>query len=206
MRILYITGWGYVVIASALIYRAAHPPMPPEPAQIVLPVPMPPAPGVGPVPVPPAPPAQSWFERVRAHCNPVEVEVTLASTPAPPDWENQSYAAACYALAGKIERAAQRIEALAEERRQMAANIVFNVGHPVADAGDDEAAGPIMELVLRYTPNNYMALYHAGIAEYRTGKSDLARANLKRFLELYHENDGWTSSAQETLRALKETP
>ena len=60
----------------------------------------------------------------------------------------------------------------------------------------------MMELVLRYTPDNYMALYHAGIAEYRTDKPELARKNLKRFLELYNQNDGWVSSAKETLKAL----
>ncbi|MGH8435640.1 MAG: hypothetical protein ACRERX_14450 [Pseudomonas sp.] len=200
MRVLYIIGWGYIAIASALIYRAAHPPRLAEPGQLEMPDPQ--VAPLGTAPMPPAPVAESWFERVRAHCNPVEVEVTLSSNPAPADWQNQSYAAACYALAGKIQRAIERIEALSAEQQQSAANIVFNVVHPVADAGDDEAAGPMMELVLRYTPDNYMALYHAGIAQYRTGEPDLARKNLKRFLELYNQNDGWTSSAQETLRAL----
>ena len=202
MRVLYIMGWGYITIASALIYRAVHPPILIEP-DLFTAVPVQPAP-IQPVPMPPTAAAQSWFEQVRAHCNPVEVEVTIANTPPPSDAVNQSYAAACYALAGKIQRAVERIEALSRAEQQSAASIVFNVGHPVADAGDDEAAGPIMELVLRYTPDNYMALYHAGIAEYRTDKPELARNNLKRFLELYRENDGWTSSAKETLRALGE--
>jgi hypothetical protein len=76
------------------------------------------------------------------------------------------------------------------------------VAHPIADAGDNLSAGPIMELVVYYWPNHYMALYHAGMAEYAMGQHQLARKNLKAFLSYYHENDGWTQSAQETLTKL----
>ncbi|MGH7471791.1 MAG: hypothetical protein ACRENP_27895 [Longimicrobiales bacterium] len=199
MRLLYILGWGYVAIAGVLLYQTRRA----EPPVAVMPAPLrPPAIPVGPGEAAPASP--SWYERVRPHCNPVEVEVTLAQNPPASDAQSQSLAAACLALAGKIERAALLIDALPAEQRGHAAHIVFNEGHPVADMGDDEAAGPIMQLVLRYEPTNYMALYHAGIAQYRTNQPERARANLKRFLELYHENDGWTASARETLRALGE--
>ena len=70
-------------------------------------------------------------------------------------------------------------------QRSSAAGIVFNVGHPVADAGDDQSAGPIMRLVVEYQPENYMALYHAGMSEYILGHTDLARTQLERFLEIY---------------------
>jgi hypothetical protein len=181
MRALHIAGWSYVAIAAAILYRTS------EPATH-----QPPVPEV----------TGSWFESVRARCNPVEVEVTISSYPPPADWESQAYAAACYALAGKIERAAERIDALDADRRGAAANIVFNVGHPVADAGDDDAAGPIMQLVIRYTPDNYMALYHAGIAQAHLGDNALARANLLRFLELYTASDYWTESARSALTEL----
>jgi hypothetical protein len=81
----------------------------------------------------------------------------------------------------------------------LAANIVFNVGHPVADAGDDQSAGPIMRLVIQYTPENYMALYHAGMSEYILGELDFARTHLKAFLEIYRSEDGWRSNAIEVL-------
>jgi hypothetical protein len=187
MRTLYVAGWSYVAITAAILYRSGQPVIEPAPHQTPLQV----ANG-------------SWFDGVRARCNPVEVEVTIASNPPPSDWENQAYAAACYALAGKIERAAERIDALDADRRGAAANVVFNVGHPVADAGDDDAAGPIMQLVIGYTPDNYMALYHAGIAQAHLGENDLARANLLRFLELYTANDYWTESARTELSALGE--
>jgi tetratricopeptide (TPR) repeat protein len=146
--------------------------------------------------------AARWYARVRAQCNPVEVEVSLTTDPPPAGWEAQAYAAACYALAGKMDRAAARIDALQEAQRWRAAGIVFEAGHPVADAGDDEAAGPIMELVVQYWPNHYMALYHAGMAEYRLGELRQARQNLEMFLREYKNEDGWRSSAVHTLAEL----
>ena len=71
-----------------------------------------------------------------------------------------------------------------------------------ADAGDDRSAGPIMELVIDYWPNHYMALYHAGMAEDALGEPELARKNLTAFLSYYHEHDGWTRNAQLTLARL----
>ncbi len=69
--------------------------------------------------------------------------------------------------------------------RGAAANVLFNVAHPVADAGDDRASGPMMELVLDYWPNNYMALYHAGMSEYSLGQTALADKHLRGFLSMY---------------------
>ena len=194
MRLLYLLGWGYISVSALLVYQV----MRPEPYLPIEEVAMP-APAHG--AAAPAP-AQSWFERVRPHCNPVEVEVTMRSDPPPSDFENQAYAAACYALAGKIEKSAERIEALQGEQRTHAANIVFNAGHGIADAGDDESAGPIMELVLRYIPKHYMALYHAGMAEYRLGQYDQAKQNLQSFLAVYSPDDGWRASARSTLKLM----
>jgi hypothetical protein len=129
----------------------------------------------------------------------VEVAVQQQYLPPPAGTEGAGYSAACYALAGKIDRARQAIEALPPGERPQAAGIVFAVGHPVADAGDDASAGPIMRLVVEYTPENYMALYHAGISEYMLGEMDFARTHLTRFLELYQPEDGWRSNAREVL-------
>ncbi len=60
-----------------------------------------------------------------------------------------------------------------------------------------------MELVIEFQPDNYMALYHAGMSEYTLGQHERARVSLKRFLELYQENDGWRSNALEVLGRLK---
>jgi hypothetical protein len=93
----------------------------------------------------------------------------INSTAPPANWEGIGYAAACYALAGKIDAADRAIMQgirsangqLDPGLRAQAVNIVFEIGHPVADAGDYRSAGPMMELVLKYWPQNYMAMYHA---------------------------------------------
>jgi thioredoxin-like negative regulator of GroEL len=110
--------------------------------------------------------------------------------------------AACYALAGKTDAAHTLISELPAGDRVGAAGIVFQVGHPVADAGDDKSAGPMMELVLEFWPQNYMARYHAGMSAYILGQHDRAAEHLARFLEDYQQNDGWTRNAKTVLQRL----
>ena len=152
----------------------------------------------------PAANAAEWFRRVKPYCNAVEITVVQRQTPAPATTEGAGYHAACFALAGRIDDARRVIDALQPNARYQAAGIVFEVGHPVADAGDDRSAGPIMELVIDYWPNHYMALYHAGMAEYMLGQRALAKKNLEAFLQYYHENDGWRTNGIEILRRLNE--
>ncbi len=146
---------------------------------------------------------QEWFAANKQYCNAVEAELAQRNRPAPATAEGQGYSAACYALGGKIEQARATIDRLPSGDRALAANIVFNVAHPVADAGDDRSAGPIMELVVGYIPNHYMALYHAGMSEYALGQPDLAREHLESFLTYYRENDGWTQNARDVLARLR---
>src|SRR5207244_7594486 len=132
-------------------------------------------------------------------------ELAQRGTPAPAALDGQAFSAACYALGGKLDSARAVIDRLPADDRYKAAGIVFDVAHPVADAGDDRSAGPIMELVVEYWPNHYMALYHAGMAEYMLGQRDLATRNLEAFLELYHENDGWRTNGIDVLRRLRDS-
>jgi Protein kinase domain len=149
-----------------------------------------------------APPPVDWFSRVRPHCNAIEAEVTLRADPAPPTTAGQADAAACFALAGKIALAKRTLDALAADERAAATNQVFNIVHPIADQGDDAATGPIMRLVLDYTPDNFMALYHAGMAEYQNGEVEVAKKHLLRFLDLYRAGDGWVQSAERVLKEI----
>ncbi|HTC23658.1 MAG TPA: tetratricopeptide repeat protein [Gemmatimonadales bacterium] len=144
----------------------------------------------------------SWYASIKPFCNSVEVETAQQRSPAPETPDGLGYSAACYALAGRIDQARAAIERLSSGQRPYAAGIVFDVGHPVADAGDDKSAGPIMELVLDYQPGNYMALYHAGMSEYALGQTEPATVHLKRFLELYSSPDGWRSNAIAVLNRL----
>lgn len=189
-RSLYLIAIGYLAICGLVVvraYKSRSGKAPPEPVQ------------AGTVF---SGPGEGWWARMRANCNPVEVEVAQRMRPAPATLDGQAYSAACWALAGKVDSARAVIDRLPSRDRYQAAGFVFNVAHPIADAGDDRSAGPIMELVIHYWPNHYMALYHAGMAEYATGQHQLARKNLQAFLSYYHENDGWTRRARETLAKL----
>jgi hypothetical protein len=143
-----------------------------------------------------------WFQAVRPFCNTVEVEVALAQYPPPAGQSGWVYAAACYALAGKIERAREFLLRVDAAERWQAAGIVFEIAHPIADMGDDESAGPIMELVVEFWPNHYMALYHAGAAAYGLERWEAARTYLKAFRTAYQVDDGWRTAAAEMLRNL----
>lgn len=144
-----------------------------------------------------------WFSENKAHCNALEVKRFLAAHAPAPTLEVTAQHAACLAIAGKIADARQLILGLSPSQRNDAVNNVFLIAHPVADAGDDESAGPIMELVLEFQRDQYMALYHAGMAMAITGDDDKARGYLARFLALYHNPDGWNQNARKALEALE---
>jgi hypothetical protein len=204
-RAFHLLGWGYVAVCVALVVqRPSAEPAPVAPTTVRATAPTQPAQRTQllPSPASPAVEAAQWFRRVRPYCNPVEVQTVLQQMPAPPGGYGVAYQAACYALAGRIDDARRRIDGLPPAERYKAVGVVFAVGHPVADAGDDRSAGPIMELVIDYWPNHYMALYHAGMAEYMLGQHALAKRNLTEFLKIYQEHDGWRSNAIDVLKRL----
>lgn len=142
-----------------------------------------------------------WFEAQRPYCNPVDVETQMRRNPAPESNDGQMYRAACYALGARLNEARRVIEQLPESLQYEAAGVVFNAGHPAADAGDELAAGPLMELVVEYWPNHYMALYHAGSAASQRGDAVLAVDYMTRFLQHYSTEDGWTRNAREVIES-----
>lgn len=184
MRTLYLLGFAWLTVAGLSLVTAAAPPTvlrhSGKSAQF-------------------SGSAGEWFHAIRPFCNPVEVDVQVGWNPPPTGVQGTGFAAACFALAGRIDQARERILELESDDQWRAAGIVFNVGHPVADAGDDRAAGPIMELVIEFWPNHYMALYHAGAARYSLGEPQVATRYLRAFLESYELEDGWTASARSIL-------
>jgi hypothetical protein len=124
--------------------------------------------------------------------------------PPPETAEGDAFSAACYALAGRVDRAREIVLRQPDADRWRTVGVVFDVAHPVADAGDDLSAGPIMELVVEFWPNHYMALYHAGMSRYALGQPDRARVHLTAFLEHYHQDDGWRRSAHRVLSEISE--
>jgi tetratricopeptide (TPR) repeat protein len=144
-----------------------------------------------------------WFARAKPFCNPVEVAQFMTRTAPAPGWDGAGYAAGCWALAGKIDEARSALGRAPEQDRWRAAGIVFDLAHPVADAGDDIAAAPIMNLVVESWPDHYQALYHAGISDYALGHAERARRHLTRFLQLYKEEDYFTRNARDALAKLR---
>lgn len=191
-RTLYLAGFGYLALCAVVVLRHRMADAAPQPQGG--------EPTTQPAGFDGSP--QEWFPAMKPFCNAVEVELAHRSHPAPATPDGRGFSAACFALGGKIDAARRVIDQLPAAERYRAAGIVFEVAHPVADAGDNRSAGPIMELVVEYWPNHYMALYHAGMAEFALGQLDLARKNLTAFLSYYDQNDGWTRSARETLKRL----
>lgn len=56
--------------------------------------------------------ARGWFEQVRHACNPLDVEELVRRQPPPDTDDGLTYLAACYALAGEIDRARATLEAI----------------------------------------------------------------------------------------------
>lgn len=195
MRALYTAGTACILAFLGTIAWQSKVYRPPQPVSIQT--------HATPVSPQPATSGASWFQAAKPYCNALEVETRLQSVPPPAVAGATGWMAACYALAGKIDAARALISDLPTGDRGRAAGIVFQVGHPVADAGDDESAGPMMELVLEFWPQNYMARYHAGMSAYILGQHGRAADHLARFLEDYHQNDGWTRNAQTVLSRLE---
>ena len=186
MRSLYLVGLAYLGLSAFLLIR-------------------------DPAPVPlsdgtyyyatadPASDGSAWFREAKPYCNTLEVETLHRRQPPPTSLGGIGFSAACWALAGRIDEARNRIMELPSQQQWKGAGIVFAIGHPIADMGDDRSAGPIMELVIEFWPNHYQALYHAGTARFALGEFDLAQHHLESFLTYYDQKDGWTRSARTML-------
>lgn len=120
-RTLYLVGFGYLAICGAVVLRHRAPP-PPPPTHAPAPIRR----GSG----------AAWFAGIKLYCNAVEAELAQRNAPAPATTDGQGYSAACYALGGKLSLARTTIDRLPRHDRAAAAHIVFEVAHPVADAGD----------------------------------------------------------------------
>jgi len=198
-RFLYFAGFAYIAVCGAVLARKLSSldrgVVRTDTAVVV---------AAEPPPAGPTTSGAQWFAAMKPFCNQVEVDVRERYSPPPSTTEGAGYAAACFALAGKIARARQIIEGIVPSERAAAANVLFAVAHPVADAGDDRASGPMMELVIEYWPNNYMALYHAGMSEYSLGQTLLAEKHLQAFLQMYTVADYFHENAEKALEAMEE--
>src|SRR5690349_10801506 len=88
----------------------------------------------------PKPTVDAW-EQFKAKCTPLEAETAVRDMPS-------ELHAVCFALAGKIDRARELLASQSPAERKQDVEILFARAHPIADAGDDRSAGPIMHLVV----------------------------------------------------------
>jgi hypothetical protein len=132
-----------------------------------------------------------WYQKHAASCNSLEVDVALRDATAMP-----ADRATCLAVAGRITQARAILDAMPPAQRDETVGAIFSIAHPIADAGDDRSAGPIMGLVVEYQPGNYMAVFHAGMAEFALGHDDVARKHLEHFLAIYQQRDLWRQRAE----------
>ncbi len=189
MRLLYLAGLMYIALSLFALMRGPMGALPHAGSTVFAAPTHSGAPSNG----------AEWFARVKSSCNALEVELLHRQQPPPSVPDAAGFSAACWALGGRIADARTAILELPSDEQWRAAGIVFEIGHPIADMGDDLSAGPIMELVVEFWPNHYMALYHAGAARFSLGEYALADKHLKEFLKHYEMNDGWTSSARSML-------
>jgi hypothetical protein len=191
VRFLYVAGLAWVAVCAFALLRGPRPALDPTGTTWYF------ATGD------PADDGAAWFGQAKPFCNSLEVETIHRRTPPPDNLGGAGFSAACWALAGRIDEARDAILSLEGDARWKAAGIVFAIGHPIADMGDDRSAGPIMELVIEFWPNHYQALYHAGAARFALGDFALAEQHLREFLLNYEINDGWTRSAKRMLEEIE---
>jgi len=145
----------------------------------------------------------AWFARVRERCNSLQVRGVLADTPPPASLDGAAFAAACASLAGDLRLAQKQIAPFPRDQHAYGVWPAFEIAHRMADRRPkDPAVAAIMRFVLDSWPDNYMALYHAGISEFATGDAARATKHLQGFLKLYAKRDGFSTTATNALTEL----
>ena len=145
----------------------------------------------------------AWFARVRERCNSLQVRGVLADTPPPASIDGAAFAAACASIAGDLRLAQKQIAPFPKDQHAYGVWPAFEIAHRMADKRPkDPAVAAIMRFVLDSWPDNYMALYHAGIAEFAAGDVPRATKHLQGFLKLYSKRDGFSTTATNALAEL----
>lgn len=184
------------VILSPLLVSLVRREPPPAPAPVVrAPEPR--------VVVPETDPG-AWFAAIRPHCTPADVTLATDLNRPPEGVEGLGYKAACFAIARNLPKARAILLGLPEGDRIRGASLVYDVAQRLAADGKHDTAGPLMELVLEFWPNHYLALYEAGKARYASGDLVGAQEYLSRFLAVYVGDDDLVANAHRMMGAMAE--
>lgn len=146
--------------------------------------------------------AAKWFDLMRPGCVAADVDRRVKASPAPGGEEGVVFSAACYAVAGKTERAHELIDGLPEASRAHAVEALLNVVPPPHDGPEEEGTAPLMELLLDYQPDNARALYHAAIAEAAAGEKQAAITHLTKLVQVHTDADDLNARAKIALSRL----
>jgi hypothetical protein len=146
----------------------------------------------------------AWFESIRTRCTPAHVQLAVDLSRPPDGTVSTGYEAACFAIAADMPKARALILGLPESDRLEAASVVFNVAQAMVEHGQEMPAGPLMELVLEFWPNHYVALFEAGVTRYSEGDYTHARIYLQRFLDVYVQDDQRTQRAMRMIDEMTE--
>jgi hypothetical protein len=138
----------------------------------------------------------AWFARVRERCNSLQIRTMLAETPPPSSLDGAGFAAACASLAGDLRLARWHVARFPKDQHAHAVWPTFEIAHRMADKHPkNQQIAAIMRLVIEFWPENYMALYHAGIAELAAGDTTRATKHLQGFLKIYTQHDAFSTAA-----------
>ena len=194
--------------ANVLPFLAAAGILSPIPVSLVRREPPPPPAPVVQAPEPrlvvPETDPDAWFATIRPHCTPAEVTLATDLNRPPEGVEGLGYKAACFALARQVPKARALLLSLPDDDRVRGAALVYDVAQRLAAEGRHDTAGPMMELVLEFWPNHYLALYEAGTARYTTGDLTGAQEYLGRFLEVYVGDEDLVANAHRMMGSMAE--
>lgn len=151
---------------------------------------------------------RAWLQRARRGCREGQVRDFLEAHPPPkghpPAQQRAGFAAACHAFAGDMDGVRRQLDGVAEHDRLGTLRLFFHITHSVADEGPEQelAMGDAMELVAKRWPENYQAVFHAGMAAYAREDFAHARERLAQFLKMYERSGIYRRRATETLAAI----
>ena len=104
---------------------------------------------------------------------------------------------------GRSTRARTVIDALAAGDRAQAAEHRFKIGHPVADAGDDQSAGPDHAARGELPARQLHGALPRRDVRVHPGPDGFRAHPPEQFIDLYRAEDGWRSNALDVLRRLE---